>query len=331
MASCYADPALAERELGWKAAFGLDKMCKGIIPSLAQRALPAPWPPSPPCSLFQVRTCGGGSCRTPQASARTELWPRAGQAHSCSEPALPPSLRAVTILGEQFQLPLLSLARGRKAGASSVSPLLILIPQVFASHRAEPQQRTEPGPGLAPQAWEPLMGMPRGCSQPRLGVDALGLSLCPGHPALGHLSPAEPKVQHSPGSFPGSRAQGEPKAPLPWHREGTRNLPQGPVTFQGHHGSFPQPRASSIPLFPAPSMVLGTKSHLPPLLLSQRSPCPGLCQPGCPQPPWVPALSSCGSHSPNPVAKDCPGAALPPCPTLLLFIPGSSQGSARQG
>lgn len=30
-------------------------------------------------------------------------------------------------------------------------------------------------------------------------------------------------------------AQGEPKAPvpLPWHREGTRNLPQGPLTFQG--------------------------------------------------------------------------------------------------
>lgn len=49
VASCYADPALAERELGWKAAFGLDKMCKGI-PSLAQRALPAPCPPSPPSS-----------------------------------------------------------------------------------------------------------------------------------------------------------------------------------------------------------------------------------------------------------------------------------------
>ncbi|KFZ64717.1 UDP-glucose 4-epimerase, partial [Antrostomus carolinensis] len=28
VASCYANPALAERELGWKAAFGLDKMCK---------------------------------------------------------------------------------------------------------------------------------------------------------------------------------------------------------------------------------------------------------------------------------------------------------------
>lgn len=30
VASCYANPALAERELGWKAAFGLDKMCKSI-------------------------------------------------------------------------------------------------------------------------------------------------------------------------------------------------------------------------------------------------------------------------------------------------------------
>lgn len=138
VASCYADPALAERELGWKAAFGLDKMCKGIR-SLAQWALPAPCPLSPPFSLFQVRTCGGGSCRTPRASARTELWPRAGWVQGCSEPALPPSPRAVTILGEPFQLPLLPPARGRKAGAPSASPLLILTPQVFASHREEPQ------------------------------------------------------------------------------------------------------------------------------------------------------------------------------------------------
>ncbi|NXA03651.1 GALE epimerase, partial [Sapayoa aenigma] len=51
VASCYADPALAERELGWKAAFGLDKMCKDS-PSLARWALPAapllPHLPSPP-------------------------------------------------------------------------------------------------------------------------------------------------------------------------------------------------------------------------------------------------------------------------------------------
>uniref|UniRef100_A0A8C5T414 UDP-glucose 4-epimerase n=1 Tax=Malurus cyaneus samueli TaxID=2593467 RepID=A0A8C5T414_9PASS len=30
VASCYADPALAERELGWKAAFDLDKMCEDL-------------------------------------------------------------------------------------------------------------------------------------------------------------------------------------------------------------------------------------------------------------------------------------------------------------
>lgn len=40
MASCYANPELAERELGWKAAFGLDKMCKSPPPLTA--------PPSPP-------------------------------------------------------------------------------------------------------------------------------------------------------------------------------------------------------------------------------------------------------------------------------------------
>ncbi|XP_053254781.1 UDP-glucose 4-epimerase [Podarcis raffonei] len=30
IASCYANPALAERELGWKAVFGLDKMCEDL-------------------------------------------------------------------------------------------------------------------------------------------------------------------------------------------------------------------------------------------------------------------------------------------------------------
>uniref|UniRef100_A0A8D0FJ51 UDP-glucose 4-epimerase n=1 Tax=Strix occidentalis caurina TaxID=311401 RepID=A0A8D0FJ51_STROC len=30
VASCYANPALAERELSWKAAFGLDKMCEDL-------------------------------------------------------------------------------------------------------------------------------------------------------------------------------------------------------------------------------------------------------------------------------------------------------------
>ncbi|XP_075378604.1 UDP-glucose 4-epimerase isoform X2 [Mycteria americana] len=30
VASCYANPALAEHELGWKAAFGLDKMCEDL-------------------------------------------------------------------------------------------------------------------------------------------------------------------------------------------------------------------------------------------------------------------------------------------------------------
>lgn len=27
IASCYADPRLAEKELGWKADFGLERMC----------------------------------------------------------------------------------------------------------------------------------------------------------------------------------------------------------------------------------------------------------------------------------------------------------------
>lgn len=28
MASCYADPSLAERELSWKAEYGLERMCE---------------------------------------------------------------------------------------------------------------------------------------------------------------------------------------------------------------------------------------------------------------------------------------------------------------
>uniref|UniRef100_A0A2D4PUF7 UDP-glucose 4-epimerase n=1 Tax=Micrurus surinamensis TaxID=129470 RepID=A0A2D4PUF7_MICSU len=30
VASCYANPGLAEEELGWKAIFGLDKMCEDL-------------------------------------------------------------------------------------------------------------------------------------------------------------------------------------------------------------------------------------------------------------------------------------------------------------
>ncbi|XP_041089979.1 UDP-glucose 4-epimerase isoform X1 [Polyodon spathula] len=30
IASCYADPSLAEKELGWRASFGLDKMCEDL-------------------------------------------------------------------------------------------------------------------------------------------------------------------------------------------------------------------------------------------------------------------------------------------------------------
>lgn len=77
VASCYANPALAERELGWKAAFGLDKMCKSIpLPGLPCSAgCPSPTPHCP-LSLWQVRTCGAGSCTTPRASARTERWPQ---------------------------------------------------------------------------------------------------------------------------------------------------------------------------------------------------------------------------------------------------------------
>lgn len=44
VAACYANPELAERELGWKAAFGLDKMCKNIPPPICTMPTSQPFP-----------------------------------------------------------------------------------------------------------------------------------------------------------------------------------------------------------------------------------------------------------------------------------------------
>ncbi|NXG50603.1 GALE epimerase, partial [Psilopogon haemacephalus] len=55
VASCYANPTLAERELGWKAACGLDKMCKSSSPlpgTLCHQLLPS-WP-TPHCHSLPV-------------------------------------------------------------------------------------------------------------------------------------------------------------------------------------------------------------------------------------------------------------------------------------
>lgn len=55
VASCYANPALAEQELGWKAACGLDKMCKSSSPSPGTlcHQLPLSCPP-PHCHSLPI-------------------------------------------------------------------------------------------------------------------------------------------------------------------------------------------------------------------------------------------------------------------------------------
>lgn len=225
-----------------------------------------------PHGLQQELSCGEG-------------WPGQG----CSEPALPPSPRAVTILGGHCQLPLLPLARGRKAGASSASPLLILIPQVLSSHRARTTTKGEQSQGLV---WHHGHGTPRECPG---AAASPGWELLSPPCALGQLSPAEPSLQQSP--VP-SWLRGSPGhlCPCP----GTEKAPGTSHRDQSHS------KASSNPPFPYPSMVLGTKSHLPVSCRAGEAPAQG-----CASLAWLPTA---------------PGCLLWPWPTLLLFIPGSSQG-----
>lgn len=136
-------------------------------------------------------------------------------------------------------------------------------------------------------------GNPQGLQPARAGSSwAL-----PVHPAVGQQSPTEPKL--FPPAPPGSGgAQGTSAPALAQRRH------QEPPTGTTHI-----PRLPPLPLF-TPSMVLGTKSHLPPLLLSWRSPCPGLCQPGL------------AAHSP---LGACSGLLWQPLPTALCQrLPGAS-------
>lgn len=252
MASCYADPALAERELGWKAAFGLDKMCKGI-PSLAQRALPAPCPPSPPLSLFQVRTCGGGSCRTPWASARTELGPGLG----CSEPrGLPPSWESSSSSPSCLWHGQEGLEHPQPPPSSSSSPRSL--------HLTEQNHSREQSRGLV---WNPP-GNAQGLQPAQAGSSCS--SLCPGHPALAQLSPAEPKVQQSPCSLLPHLARGELKAPQPGTSH--RDQPHSKAT----RAHFPSPGLPPPPFSLPPAWFWGPNliSTLPRAWLPAAPPVP---------------------------------------------------------
>lgn len=299
MASCYADPALAERELGWKAAFGLDKMCKGI-PSLAQRALPAPCPPSPPLSLFQVRTCGGGSCRTPWASARTELWPGLG----CSEPrGLPPSWESSSSSPSCLWHGQEGLEHPQPPPSSSSSPRSL--------HLTEQNHSREQSRGLV---WNPP-GNAQGLQPAQAGSSCS--SLCPGHPALAQLSPAEPKVQQSPCSLLPHLARGELKAPQPGTSH--RDQPHSKAT----RAHFPSPGLPPPPFSLPPAWFWGPNLISP---LPRAVP----AWPGCPQPPQC----LLGQPLPSSIAKGCPGAGSAPlshtAPIYSWQLPGLHQAGMTQ-
>lgn len=176
-------------------------------------------------------------------------------------------------------------------------------PQVCASHRAEPQCRTEPGPGLAPRA-----GNPSGNAQGL--VPALAGQRCPcalavpwamvasstGTPAEPHPCALLPHLAQGSGGARGTSA-------LPWHGEGTRNPPVSPPTGTSHIPRPPRlisPAQVSRTAPPHPQHGFGDQISSPHLLLSWRRPCPGLCRP---QPPLGAWLASCGSRLPKPLPK----------------------------
>jgi len=125
VAACYANPELAERELGWKAAFGLDKMCKNISSSSSSSSLHHAHLPTLLTASFpvQVRTCGAGSCRIPQDTARTEPRPK-GSFYGTGFRGLPPPLPpCFLILTPPGFLHLTELSQGPASLPRALNPL----------------------------------------------------------------------------------------------------------------------------------------------------------------------------------------------------------------
>ncbi|XP_041273323.1 UDP-glucose 4-epimerase isoform X2 [Onychostruthus taczanowskii] len=101
-----------------------------------------------------VRTCGGGSCRTPRASARTELCrglagPKAALSQLCLLPrGLSPSWEGTSSSPSCLWHGAGRLEHPQPLPSSSSSPRSFHLTE--QNHK---EQRTEPGPGLAPRAW----------------------------------------------------------------------------------------------------------------------------------------------------------------------------------
>lgn len=167
MASCYANPALAERELGWKAAFGLDKMCKSIpLPSTpCVASCPSPGPPLTPtlscCRRGPVAVAAAESHRLQQ---ELSCGPRARLAAMGGlGPAPPASQRGCHHPGCNSSSPsCFSHGAGRQEHPQPLHSSSSTPPRFFASHRAETQGRTEPGPGFGTQGMKSRQGTVQG-------------------------------------------------------------------------------------------------------------------------------------------------------------------------
>ncbi|XP_074750405.1 UDP-glucose 4-epimerase isoform X1 [Strix uralensis] len=294
-----------------------------------------------------ARTCGGGSCRIPQASARTEPWPE-GSPGCCG--LLQGSPRGRHHPGCSSSSPSCLLHGGRKAGAPPASLLVLIPPGPLHLIEQKPMEEQSQGPALAPRARNPLVGTHRGWCWPRQGgvawlgpaappSAAPGPSLCPGkwlHPALKHTGPVEPKLLRNP---PIPCCSWSPHSPLPWATEPLPHSPRNPPIPHSHRDqTHPEPTTAHFPRAEAPMAakgfppintpsplppraVLGTKPHLP------HAPVPA---PGMASSAWLLldvagawfSFVACGSRFHHHGAKGCP--ALLGCQILVLFITGSS-------
>lgn len=189
----------------------------------------------------------------------------------CS-PASPCPSEAVISLGAG-PAPLLPLAWGSPSLSAPHPPSPL--PQVLCTSEQKHKGKQSQGPALGPRAQKPLVGLQRGwcppqqggetplpcCTQPaQLGGQGLFLdsggdqdSHCPGHGEGAEHLPHGLRPQERP-RFPTST--GTRHIPSPAQLTSPAQLPRGKALMAAK-GS-PQTRAS----FSAPSVVLGTNSHL---------------------------------------------------------------------
>lgn len=214
-------------------------------------------------------------------------------------------------------------------------PLLILIPPgpCISQSRTTVENRARAWFGTP--GMETPVGIPRGWCQPWLGAGAAGPSLCPGpwlHPALGSLSPAEPKPQQNPRSLLPHLAQRGHQEPL----TGTTHIPRPPWLISPALGS----RAKGFlhpPLSPDSQRGFGDQISSPTSPAEPEKPLPRAVPawPGCPQPPFGAWFGLLWQPLPKPRCQRLPRSRLcppvPHCSYLFLAAPRAPQGRDDAG